>query len=337
MAENPTVVFTSPRQVEVEDRPVPKPGPGEVLIRTRCSLVSIGTELSVLDGESPSGEAWKSLRKYPYVPGYDNVGVVVDVGEGVDPGWMSKRISSWGGHTAYATVGTDRCWTVPDTVGDEDAAFLSLAHVALNGMRRSGLVFGEAAVVYGLGIIGQITAQLCRFAGARPVVGVDLSPWRVGFLPKKTGILGVAGADADVKKAVETATAGRMADVVFEVTGNPGVIPTEFEALHPQGRIVILSSPRDATLFDFHDLCNAMSTTIIGAHNFSHPRVATPGNPWTWGRHAEMFFDLAAAGEVAVAPLISHRESFQNAPDLYEMLLHDRSQAMGVLLTWPGQ
>ena len=335
MAENPTVVFTGPRQVEVEDRPVPKPGAGEVLIRAHCSLVSIGTELSVLDGESPSGEGWKSLRKYPYVPGYDNVGVVIDVGEDVDPGWMSKRIASWGGHTAYAAVGVDRCWAIPDAVCDEDAAFLSLAHVALNGVRRSGLVFGEAAVVYGLGIIGQITAQLCRFAGARPVVGVDLSSWRVGFLPERAGVIGVAG--AEVKEAVEAATAGRMADVVFEVTGNQNVIPKEFEALRPQGRIVILSSPRDATRFDFHDLCNALSTTIIGAHNFSHPAVATPGNPWTWDRHAEMFFELVAAGEVAVAPLISHRESFQDAPRLYEMLLRDRSRAMGVLLNWTAE
>lgn len=126
-----------------------------------------------------------------------------------------------------------------------------------------------------------------------------------------------------------------MADVVFEVTGNPDIIPKEFEALRPQGRMVLLSSPTGPTAsFDFHDLCNSPSYSIIGAHNGSHPDNATPYNQWTQHRHAELFFDYLADGELELAPLISHRAPYAKAPELYAMLLEDRSRAMGVILEW---
>ena len=136
------------------------------------------------------------------------------------------------------------------------------------------------------------------------------------------------------KSVVEKLTRGRMADVVFEVTGVADLIPKQFETLHKQGRYVVLSSPRGKTTFDFHDLCNAPSYTIIGAHNMSHPPHATLDYPWTMHRHAELFFDLVADGALAIDPLISHREHYTEAPQLYDMLLRDRSAAMGVVLDW---
>ncbi|MCK4283527.1 MAG: zinc-binding dehydrogenase [Candidatus Brocadiae bacterium] len=336
MPANPTVVFTGSRKVEVEDRPMPEPGPGQLLIRTHCSLISTGTELSALDGEKSCGEVWRKIRKYPKTPGYDNVGTVVDVGEGVERDWVGKRVASCANHGAYVTISLGRCWAISRDIADEDAAFCTLAQIALNGVRRGGLTFGEAAVVYGLGIIGHITAQLCWFAGARPVMGVDLSERRVGLLPAKQGMAGVVAGASDVKEVVESATGGRMADVVFEVTGNPEVLPKELGVLRRQGRCVILASPLAATKsFDFHDLCNSPSFTIIGAHNGSHPACATGDNPWTMARHAEMFFDLVADDQLQVSHLVSHREPVENAPELYEMLIADRSQAMGVILTWP--
>ena len=332
---NPTVVFTESRKVEVQDLPVPKPGPGQLLIRTHCSLVSIGTELSELDAEVPCGENWERIRRFPLYPGYDNVGTVIEAGEGVERKWVGRRVASYGTHGGYVLVSPEHTWHVNEDITDEQASFLALGFVALNALRRGRLVFGESAVVFGLGNIGQITVQLCRFAGAKPILGVDTSEARMNLLPKHTSIIGVVADKTNVKDAVTSATHGRMADVVFELTGNPDVIPKEFEVLRREGRCVIASSPLSSSQFDFHDLCNGPSITIIGAHNSSHPKCATGDNPWTWDRHAEMFFDLLADGEIDVDRLISHREPVEKAPELYEMLLEDRTQAMGVILQWP--
>jgi len=333
---NPTVVFRGPRQVAVEDRPVPEPAAGELLIRTHCSLVSTGTELSLLEGDTVCGETWREMRDYPFLPGYDNVGTVVAVGDAVDPAWIGKRVASWGTHGAYVTMDTAHCWPVLRDVSDEEATFLMLSHVALNGLRRSRLVFGEAAVVFGLGIIGQLTVQLCRLAGARPVIGVDTSKRRVDQLAEIPGVVGILAGQEDTAEAIATMTGGRMADVVFELTGNAEIIPEELKLLREQGRFVLVSSPRSATHLDLHDLCNRPSLTIIGAHNWSHPEHATADNPWTMARHSQLFFDLVADGDLDVGSLISHRVGIEDAPDLYSRLMSDRGRAMGVLFQFSG-
>jgi threonine dehydrogenase-like Zn-dependent dehydrogenase len=138
----------------------------------------------------------------------------------------------------------------------------------------------------------------------------------------------------NVRERVKELTKGRMADVVFEVTGSQALIPTEFEALRPLGRFIMLSSPSGPSTFDFSDLCNAPSYDIIGVHISSQGEVETPYHQWTRARNAELFFDLALSGQIKVKNLISHREPYTRAPELYGMLLTDRSKAMGVVLEW---
>ncbi len=335
MPANPTVVFTAPRAVEVQDLPVPEPGPGMVLVRTHCTLISTGTELSCLDGTQPRGRVWSQYGAFPNRPGYSNVGTVIAAGPDVDPAWVGRRVASWGGHGAYVTAAVGLCREVGDGVTDEDATFSTLGVVSLNGVRRGNLRFGESAVVYGLGVVGNLAAQICAFAGAFPVIGVDLAQNRLALLPQQPGVVAVDASAADVPAAVEAATDGRKADVVYECTGSGQLIPKEVAVLHRQGRMVILSSPLTSTHeFDFHDLCNAPSLTIIGAHNSSHPAHATPDNPWTLQRDTGFFFELLGAGRLRVRHLISHREPVENAPALYQMLLEDRGGAMGVILRW---
>jgi len=201
-------------------------------------------------------------------------------------------------------------------------------------VRRSDLTWGEIAVVYGLGLLGQLATRVCQAAGARPVVGFDVADSRLEYAPDAASVVTANPLEADAEAVVRGAAADRLADVVFEITGNPDVITDQFDALREQGRFVVLSSPRGETEFDFHDYCNSPSSVIVGAHNSSHPPVATPENPWTQHRHAELFFDLVADGTFEVESLVSHREPYGEAPRLYESLLADRTDAMGVLLEW---
>jgi threonine dehydrogenase-like Zn-dependent dehydrogenase len=180
-----------------------------------------------------------------------------------------------------------------------------------------------------------LAVRFCRLAGARPVISVDVAHDRLDRLPSDEAIVPVDAANVDVPTAVAQATRGRMADVVFEVTGNPELIPAEFATLKPSdGRVVMLSSPRGPSLFDFHDLCNRPSHTIIGAHVDSQPEQSTVANPWTGRRNSELFFELIAAGELDLGPLITHRRSYRETPDAYLALLADRSHELAVILDW---
>jgi hypothetical protein len=98
--------------------------------------------------------------------------------------------------------------------------------------------------------------------------------------------------------------------------------------------LVILGVPRGRTDFDFHALCCWPSYTITGAYDSSTPQRETPDNPWTWHRHTELLFELLGSGEIALAPLVSPCEPYIHVPALYQMLLRDHTQAMGVILDW---
>ena len=125
-----------------------------------------------------------------------------------------------------------------------------------------------------------------------------------------------------------------MADIVIETTGNSEVIPKEFLVLRKQGKLVIVSSPRGVTDFDFNDLCSIGSYTIIGSHNNSHPKYATPDNPWTFERDTAFHFALIMNKLYDPLPMITHRFPCDDAIDAYNVLIEDRTRALAVHLSW---
>ena len=334
MPGNPCVIFKKPREVVVEDHAKPVPGPGEVLIRSLKTLISTGTELTILGGRFPEKSAWANYGKFPFVPGYDCVGMVEAAGEGVDASIVGKMVECSTPHSMYGITPVDGTHEIPDGVSAEEAVFGTIAQIVFNGVRRGNPRWGESAVVFGCGLLGQVAVQALSFAGCLPVAAVDPAEWRLGLLPRRSNVAAINPERGNVKDRVGELTGGRMADMVFEVTGMPSLIPSEFEVLRWGGRMVVLSSPWGKTEFDFHDLCNAPSFTIIGAHNSSHPACESYDNPWTKRRHLELFFDMIKTKQVDVKPLVSHRAAYTKAPDLYRRLLEDRSTAMGVIIEW---
>lgn len=336
--QNPTVVFQGPGVVEFEDRPLPVPGPGEVLLRTRRTLISPGTELTILSGDFAAGSAWDAYGQFPFVAGYSAAAEVAGLGEGVEGVQVGDLVAAGTPHARWATAAANAVYPLHGASVPLDVMpFVTLVATVMNGVRRSHVGWGESVVVFGAGLLGQLAVRFCRLSGARPVVGVDLIDARLALLPPD--VIAVHPERFAVRDLVASVTRQRMADVVFEATGNSQIIPAEFAVLRrQQGRFVVLSSPRgQATQFDFHDLANAPSHTIIGAHISSHPAVETPQAPWTLARNAELFFDLVSDRELDLEPLISHRLPFGETCDTYRTLLADRSQSLAVVLDWDSQ
>ncbi len=334
---NPTVIMQKNGKVVLEDRAMPQTQKGQLIIKTRRTLISTGTELTILSGEFSPDSFWASIASnLPGPTGYCNIGEVIDIGKNVAQGWIGRTVAVLGGgyHARYILGTPDKCYPVPKNVPDDQATFFALARTVMNSVRRGRVQWGEAVAIYGLGILGQLALRFCHIAGARPVIGIDISESRFKYLPDLVGISSINPNGEKVADRIRELTRSRLVDVVFEATGNPSVIPGELEILKRQGRFVVLSSPRGKTSFDFHDLCNWPSYTIIGTHDSSHPQVAIGDNPWTKNRHIEFFFDLVGNGELDIESLISHRVNYQEAPEMYEMLLTDRSGAMGVVLKW---
>lgn len=331
---NKTVVFTSAGEVELQDKEMPKPAAGEVLIETEVSLVSTGTELTFLSGECPENSKWSGYIHYPMTSGYSNVGIVKETGEGVSKEWIGKRVASFSKHAQYVIAKEAELRVIRYDITPEEATFFAIAEVGLNGIRRTKIEIGNRVVVYGAGVIGQLLVRYLLAGGCTEIIVVNRTEKRLEYLPKSLAVIPVSSLQKNVADVVREVTQGEMADIVFETTGNADLIPEEFKVLHQQGKMCILSSPRKATKFDFHDFCNAGSFDIIGAHISSQAERSSFDNPWTCVRNSETFFRMLATGQMEVASLISHRVPYTEAPQVYKSLLKDRTQSMGVVFEW---
>ncbi len=330
------VVFTGAKQVAMEEHELPDPGPGEVLIRSHCSLISTGTELSAFGGELRPGSRWAQYVQYPWRPGYSNVGTVVALGADMAGLEVGQRVVSHGGHASLVLQRQGTVQPVPDGVTDEDAAFCTLGVICLNGVRLARLQLGESVVVCGAGLVGVLATHLARKSGAWPVISLDLAPGRLEYARAHGATDTLAmGADA-AEPEVRRITKGRMADAVFEVTGNAKVIAPLMRLPRKLGRVILLGSPRGVTEIDFHDEVHTNGLHIIGAHNSTHTPVETPYNVWTLQRDRELFLYLVAAGEMPVNDLITHRFAGEEGPAAFEMLWEDRTRLMGAILDWTG-
>ena len=174
------------------DVPAPSVRPGQILIQTTKSLVSLGTERMLVefgksnllqkarqqpdkvkeviskistDGLRPTINAVLNKLGQPLPLGYCNVGKVIAVGKGVDDIIVGDRVASNGPHAEIVCIPQNLVAKIPNNVTDEEAAFTVIGAIGLQGIRLINPTFGETVVVVGLGLIGLITAQLLRPMG----------------------------------------------------------------------------------------------------------------------------------------------------------------------------
>ena len=349
MKKNPIIWFPEVRRAEIREEDVPVPGPGQYLLKSRVTLISTGTEMTAYCGEFEPGTSWEENFSCPYYPGYTCIGEIVDAGEGADRSLIGRRLATDQPHRAYGLCsgadplagdqfhGRTRFQLVPDGIADEDAVFSNIAVIVMNGIRASGIRWGESAVVFGQGLLGQFAARFLRLAGAFPVFACDVSDYRLSLLPDDPAIVRVNTRREDVEQVIAEHNKGRKADCLIELTANADLLPLESSLLREKGRLVILSSPKKPVVFDFEDFCAVSSISIIGCHNFSHPVYPQADNPWTNDRHFEQYTDLIRYGMLDVRPLVSRVIPYTAAPEAYRALDADRGREMGIILDWREQ
>ena len=195
----------------LEEVPVPSKKPGSVLIQTSHSLVSLGTERMLVefgkanfinkarqqpdkvkmvldkiktDGLQPTLNSVFNKLGQPLPLGYCNVGVIVEVGNGVTEFKVGDRVSSNGHHAEYVCVPKNLVAKIPDNVSSEQAAFTVIGSIGLQGIRLLKPTLGETIVVVGLGLIGLVTADLLKANGCN-VIGFDFDSQKVELAKRK--------------------------------------------------------------------------------------------------------------------------------------------------------
>lgn len=328
------IVFPAPRTVAVELEPVPALQPGQVLCKARKSLLSIGTETFCLRGEADPETYWADFIRYPFHAGYSMAAEVIAVAQDV-PAWkVGDRVTSLHEHRQSFLAREHELFAVPDCISDVEATWASLGRTTQVGVRRAELQLGETAVVVGLGILGQLVTQYLSLMGLRRIIVVDTSEPRCKLALVGGATHMVCGTAQQARGEIEKITGGRMADVVFEITGHPAVLSPATLLLRRLGRLVLLGDSPKPSLQALGPRVVGDSLSILGIHGFMYPDHPTPFNPWTAAEMTSLFFDFLRQKRMDVARLVSRMVSPMDAVAVYEELLAGPSGDVGIIFDW---
>lgn len=338
MDKNYRVCFTARSQVELQECPIPQVGDDQLLVKLDISQISTGTELTFLEGNVGEGSTWEKDIVFPRLPGYSGVGRVIAVGKNLSPDLLGRRLCTSFKHQMYQVVDAEKLTGVynfiPDNVSSADAVFATISCITMASIRSAQVRPGDVCVVYGAGLIGQLTARNARNAGAATIIVADVSDRRLDLVPKDPAFITVNSAAVDMPEFVRAHTGGDGADIVFETTSHPGLIEQELHCLRFKGKLIITSSPKGKSVVDL-DYCSRYALTIIGAHNVTyHTQVETLADRWTARNDKGYFLELLSKNMIDVSNLTTHTFSYKDAVSAYEMLMKDRTQALSVILDW---
>ena len=353
----------------LDEVPLPQCRKGHVLIRSSCSLISAGTERMLVDfgksnylqkarkqpekvamvldkvktdGLLPTIDAVTSKLNQPLPMGYSNVGIVVEVGEGVTKFKVGDRVVSNGRHAEVVCVPKHLVATIPDNVADETAVFTVVGSIALQGIRLTAPTLGECIVVMGLGLIGLMTVQILRANGCR-VLGLDYDADKVN-MAKSFGAEGLTlGAGDDPIDTADRFSRGRGVDAVIITASTDSNEPVHNAATmcRQKGRIVLVGVVGlNLQRSDFYEKEISFRVSCSYGPGRYDPFYEDEGNDypigyvrWTENRNFEAVLDMFSERSLAVERLQSFSFDVESASKAYDKLLTDKT-ALGILITY---
>lgn len=364
-------------EVVVVTEPPPEPRRGEVLVATWFSVISPGTERTILDAtraegwashEYPEpGQTWPHVRSggvrhdllLPRPPGqdyaslgYSLAGRVVAVGDGVADLGPGDLVACGGSqcavHSELVAVPRNLTVRVPDGLGADRAAFVTLGSIALEALRRSGRTLGETIVVFGCGVLGVLITMLARAAGIY-VIAADPDPRRLqvaadaGAVPVEAGP--AAGGD-DLSAQVRALTDGFGADaaVITVTTEASDVVNAAVDVLRPGGVVVGVGQfgmglSRDrwfgaqATILPSIAYGPGRYDPVYEENNWDYPIGVVR---WTENRNMAAFLRLAADGRLDLGQIPVIRVPAADAARAYAALGAGGLPLTG-LIRYPGK
>lgn len=353
----------------MEDVPAPLVGRGQLLIGTRCSLVSAGTERMLVqfgrahfvekarqqpdkvrqllkkvrtDGLSVTLEAVRTTLDQPLTSGYCNVGRVLEVGSGVSGFSIGDRVASNGKHADVVLVPQNLCARIPEAVSDEAASFTVLGAIALQGIRLANPTIGECIVVTGLGLVGLLTVQILRAHGCR-VLGIDFDPARLQLARGFGAEVVNPAAGEDVLAVASAFSRGRGVDAVIITAATSSSEPVSQAARmsRKRGRIVLVGvTGLELNRSEFYEKELIFQVSCSYGPGRYDPSYELGGQDypfgfvrWTEQRNFEAVLDLMSTGALNVQPLISHRFEIERAAEAINLLTADMP-SLGILLNY---
>lgn len=367
-------VFFRQGSVVVEEVPPPAVESGSVLVRSAYSCLSPGTELSgmrasgkplwarvfsepekvrkVVDMVLERGlaETLRTVRERVEVSrptGYSAAGTVIAVGEGVADLRAGDRVACAGAehafHAEVIRVPRNLCVAVPDGLGLDAAASVTMGAIALQGVRRAQPTLGETFAVIGLGLLGQLTVQLLKANGCR-VIAMDIDRARVDQACALGADFGLASDDAATLARIYRLTDGNGADgaILTAASESDALVSLAFRLCRKKGRVVLVGDVglnlKRADIYEKE--LDFLVSTSYGPGRYDR-RYEEEGLDypigqvrWTENRNMQEYLALLAAGRVRPGALLETKYPVADAAAAYAALAG--GGRLAALLEYPG-
>jgi len=357
-------------KIRFEETPVQSVEDGCLLIRTRKSLISSGTERMLLefgkasyvekakqqpdrvkevirkiktDGFSTTMDAVFEKLERPLSLGCSNAGIVTAVGRNVRDFKVGDRVISNGSHAEFVCVPQNLCARIPEEVCFEDAAFAVISSIGLQGIRLACPTIGETVAVMGLGLIGLLCVQLLQANGCI-VIGMDIDG-RKCDLARKFGIEVLdLSKFQDPVNAVSAITEGKGADAVIITASTKSDKPVHDAArmCRKRGRVILVGTAGlnlDRSVFYEKEIFFQVSCSY-GPGRYD-PEYEKKGNDyplgfvrWTEKRNFDAVLQLMKDRKLDPKSLISHRFPFEEALKAYELMERQIEPYLGIVLDY---
>ena len=361
-------------EVKLREVPVPRCGSKRILVRTGTSLISIGTERSVIDlgRKSLAGKAaarpdlvrrvWEKAKKEgllktyqevmgrldaPTPLGYSCAGVVEECGLAATEFSPGDRVAcigqSFASHAEFVSIPVNLACRIPEDVPEEEAAFGMLGIIALHGIRCADLCFGSRVVVMGLGLLGLLTVQMLQ-AYSCEVIAFDPVEDKVE-LSKQFGLKNITSKPTELQRLTESVTKAQGVDAVIitATTKKRDPVDQAIQLCRSKGKIVVVG------MVDIHPDRNELWQKEVelvvskaGGPGSFDPLYELEGIDlpigevrWTQKRNLEEFLRLLQSKKVKVQSLITHRFPIADAEQAYAQLIAgELNKPIGVLMEY---
>ncbi|MCG0062312.1 zinc-binding alcohol dehydrogenase [Streptomyces tricolor] len=329
------VLFTEPGRAELRREVLPELSGDDLLVRTRVSLVSTGTERNCFLGQFERPSHWASWVRYPFAPGYSAVGEVVATGPTAARHRPGDRVVLRRSHQSHAVVSEGSVYPVPDEISDEAAAWFALSAIAQHAVRRTGALFGQPVAVAGLGPLGQLVLQYAAVAGASELFAVARGEARLSAAAQHGATTVLAGGIATHIPTITNLTGDEGVGVAYDVTGAPDALAGLAGLTRETGTLVLVGDTAWPGQQLFGGAVLRRAQTVIGVHDSDIPRAPVGRHlRGTFAENVKLFFHLLSHERMRVEDLVTHTFAADEAEAAYKLIAAPDNDAIGVLLDW---
>ena len=360
-------------KMEILEVPFPALNKGYIMVRNHYSVISAGTEGKTLtdarkgyiakaksrqkevkqvidmvktNGLLPTYKLVMNKLEAPSPLGYSTAGEVIAVGDGVSNFKVGDYVACGGDgafHADVIAVPVNLAVKVPENVDLKQAAFSTLAAIAIQGIRQADLRFGESCLIIGMGIIGQLTYKILEVIGNNPV-GIDISDKQVR-LSKKLGMSNVYNRhQKGIDDIIKNFTHGYGADSIIITAATASTDPVEFagKVARQKAKIIIVGAvPTGFSRANYYkkELELKMSMSYGPGRydlNYEEKGFDYPIGyvRWTENRNMQSFVELLSSNRLDISDLITHTFSLDDSPNAYDMILAKEESFAGIVIKY---